>query len=107
MTNCTSVQECPCLQIDDLMPNCHLFKIVNDLCDFLDAPVQQREIVYNRQANSLHLQARTSQFHNSFFPKTITIWNSLPFSVLSSPSIKLVLRQSTQLLYSVLSELVT
>ena len=43
---------------------CHLFKIVNDLCDFPDAPVQQREILHdNRQANSLqltNLQARTT-----------------------------------------------
>ena len=50
----------------------HLFKIVNDLCDFPDAPVQQREIVYNnRQANSMqltHIQVRSNQFKNSFSP---------------------------------------
>ena len=69
----------------------HLFKIVNDLCDFPDAPVQQRDIVYNnRQANPLQLtniQARTNQFKNSFFPKTISCWNSLPLSLLSSSSL--------------------
>ena len=72
---------------------CHLFRIVNDLCDNVnpDAPVQQRKIVYsNMQANPLQLsnmQARTTQFYNSYFPKTITLWNSLPISFLSSPSI--------------------
>ncbi len=81
---------------------CHLYRIVNDLCDFPDAPVQQREIVYdNRQTNHLQLsnmQARTNQFHNSYFPKTISLWNSLPFSLLSSSSLssfKLGLKQST------------
>ena len=33
---------------------CHLFRIVNDLCDFPDAPVQQRVFAYDsRQANSM------------------------------------------------------
>ena len=58
----------------------HLFKIVNNLCDFPENPIQQRDIVYvNRHTNALQLvniQARTNQFYNSFFPKTIALWNS-------------------------------
>ena len=77
------------------LEQCHLFKIVNELCDFPDAPIQQREIVYgNRQENSLQLtsmQARTNQFHNSFFPKTISVWSSLGAflpSVISLPKLR-------------------
>lgn len=80
----------------------HLFKIVNDLCDFPDAPVHLREPAYNnRQANPLQLtsiHARTNQFYNSFFPKTISTWNSLPPPILSSSSLicfKSGLRQHT------------
>ena len=69
----------------------HLFKIVNNLCDFPENPIQQRDIVYvNRHTNPLQLvniQARTNQFYNSFFPKTIALWNSLPSSLLSSLSL--------------------
>ena len=69
----------------------HLFKIVNNLCDFPENPIQQRDIVYvNRHTNPLQLvniQARTNQFYNSFFPKTIALWNSLPSLLLSSLSL--------------------
>ena len=70
---------------------CHLFRIINDLCDFPDAPVQQRVFAYDsRQANSMQLSnfpARTSQFYHSFFPKTTALWNSLPSCLCSSTSL--------------------
>ena len=69
----------------------HLFKIVNDLTVFPEAPLQYRIINYNnRFSHALQLQnmaARTSQFQNSFFPRTITQWNTLPCSTASSSSV--------------------
>ena len=69
----------------------HMFKIVNDLTVFPEAPLQYRIINYNnRFSHALQLQniaARTSQFQNSFFPRTIAQWNTLPCSTASSPSV--------------------
>ena len=68
----------------------YLFKIVNDLCDFPDAQIQHREIVYgNRQANPLQLinmQVRTNQFHN--FP-AITFGTHFHFLLSSLNSFKI------------------
>lgn len=47
----------------------HIFKTVNDLCDFPDAPVQWREIDYsNMQANSLQLCSLQAESLNTIFP---------------------------------------
>ena len=71
---------CICSQIPALSDRCkqcrlsHLFKIVNNLTVFPEAPLQYRIINYNRFSQALQLQnivARTSQFQNSFFPRTI------------------------------------
>ena len=69
----------------------HLFKIINDLTDFPDAPLKARVMHYScRNSNDFqlnNLRARTSQFQNSFFPSTIAHWNSLPADILSSSSL--------------------
>ena len=60
---------------------CHLFKIVNGLTDFPNAPIKQYEFHYNsRSAHSAALSAPsfcTSYHQNSFFPSTIAKWNNL------------------------------
>ena len=74
---------------------CHLFKMVNDLIDYPESPLQFREIYHNsRHSHALQLRdimikSRTNQFLNFFLPGTIALWNSLLHSVLSSPSISL------------------
>ena len=69
----------------------HLFKIVNDLTDFPDAPLEGRELHHNsRQSNTYQLKTirgRTSYFQNSFFPSTIAHWNSLPADISSSSTL--------------------
>ena len=70
---------------------CHLFKIFYELCDFPDAPLKCRQSPYNCR-NFHHMQlvcprAKTSQYLNSFFPKTINRWNSLPSNYFLSSSL--------------------
>ena len=65
---------------------CHLFKMVNNLIDYPESPLQLREIYHNsRHSHALQLRdisSRTNQFLNSFFPGTIALWNSLPHSII-------------------------
>ena len=50
----------------------HLFKIIRDLTDFPESPIEQRKLCYiSRSVN------RTSLYLASFFPATINIWNKL------------------------------
>ena len=61
---------------------CHLFKIIHGLTDCQSAPIQVKSPIYNtRQVSNLSLEslrAKTSQFQYSFFPHSISLWNSLP-----------------------------
>lgn len=67
---------------------CHMYKIVNDQTDFPEAPLQYRAINFvTRSSHSQQLRniaARTSQYQNSFFPRTIAQWNSLPQNLVNS-----------------------
>ena len=70
---------------------CHLYKIVNNVTFFPNAPTQTRQLTYS--SRSVHpkaivpLQAHSSQYLYSFFPSTIVAWNSLPSDTASAPSI--------------------
>ena len=70
---------------------CHLFKMVNNLIDYPEPPLQFKDIYHSsRHSHALQLRdikSRTNQFQKSFFPGTIALWNTLPHSVLSSPSL--------------------
>ena len=69
----------------------HLYKIMNELTDYPNAPLIHKVHHYNaRQANPRQLvlpRAKTLQYQRSFFPDTIKRWNSLPAEVLSSTSL--------------------
>ena len=69
----------------------HLFKLVNRLVDYPDAPLHHKVHHYNaRQLNTKQLvipQARTLQFKRSFFPDTVKRWNSLPPDSISCTSL--------------------
>ena len=71
----------------------HLYKIMNELTDYPDAPLLHKVHLYNaRQANPRQLvvpRSRTLQFQGSFFPDTIKSWNSLPSEVLSCTSLSM------------------
>ena len=70
---------------------CHLCKIVNGTTYYPEVLIQSREPVYS--SRSIHgqslvpLQARTSQYQNSFFPSSIRAWNSLPESIISASTV--------------------
>ena len=69
-----------------------LFKILHNLVDFPDPPLQFRSVPsYNlRVSYSQDLQYityKTQSALNSFFPNSIKLWNSLPHHVKSSKSI--------------------
>ena len=73
----------------------HLYKIVNELADYPNAPLLPKMHHYNsRRSNSRQFvqhRARTTQFQRSFFPDTIKKWNLLPaeaLAVQSLPSFK-------------------
>ena len=73
----------PSLQLRRIQASlCHLFKIINDLTDFPEAPVSVRQSNYNSRstvAKTLSVPTfRTCSYQNSFFPLAITIWNQLP-----------------------------
>lgn len=61
---------------------CHLFKIIHGLTDCQCAPIAYRQPLYNtRQVSSFSLKdlhANSSQFLYSFYPHSISLWNSLP-----------------------------
>ena len=68
----------------------HLYKTVHELTDFPGAPVSRRSFHYSSRANNslslLPYNYRSSQFLNSYFPKTGSRWNSLPAEVVSLTS---------------------
>ncbi len=59
----------------------HMYKILHEMIDFLNSPVERRDILYNsRSVNGLSLtpiRFRTSMYQYSFFPHTVTLWNKL------------------------------
>ena len=69
---------------------CFLYNIVHQNMDFESAPVASRTISrFTRYSNSHQLQqpyCRTTWFQNSFFPRVISMWNSLPEEVLATHS---------------------
>ena len=60
---------------------CHLYKILHDMIDFPNPPVERREIVYNSRSvnglSSVPIRSRTSMYQYSFFPHAVTLWNKL------------------------------
>ena len=64
------------------------YKLVNE---FPDCPLTPRVLNYpNRNGRAdlfVQLRANSNTYHNSFFPYTISQWNSLPTCVASAPSI--------------------
>ena len=70
----------------------HLFKIVNELADYPNAPPPLPKMHHynSRQTNSRQFvqhRARTTQFQRSFFLDTIKKWNLLPAEALAAHSL--------------------
>ena len=59
---------------------CHLYKIFRGLTDCQSAPVFQKPITYSGRRNPIQLKqlnTHSTQFHFSFYPHAISIWNNL------------------------------
>ena len=69
------------------MKLCTMYKIVNTLIDFPNAPVEFRTIPYSsRHLHPLTLldhQSKTNSFSASFFPSTCKAWNNLNYDIVS------------------------
>ena len=70
----------------------HLFKLCKDYMTFLKLPFQDSYsnayFMRSQEAGNLTQQyARTDMLYHSFFPWTISQWNSLPQSVISCHSL--------------------
>ena len=67
-----------------------LYKIVNEDCVFPNAPLVPYTTTYFTRSQSTNTfvvpQSRTNLLQNSFFPRTISSWNSLPPHITSSSS---------------------
>lgn len=84
---------------------CYFYKLINGIFDFPNSPLIVRQLNYptrSGRTNNMYLQpfAHTNSFLYSFFPQTISLWNSLPLSVASSPTFNCFKRQ-LMLLYHV------
>ena len=70
---------------------CHFYKIVNNETFFPNVPIQARQLNYSSRTVHtkalISLQARSSQYLHSFFPSSVSAWNSLPPNTASAPSI--------------------
>ena len=64
---------------------CYLYQIINGTSNFPNSPIVRRNMDPRlRSSESQQLCqpfARTNAYHHSFFPHTISIWNSLPAPV--------------------------
>ena len=63
---------------------CHLYKIIYGQLDCEMAPITHRTLNYSiRRSNPVQIQtlfAQTSHFQFSFYPHSISLWNSLPLN---------------------------
>ena len=76
-----------------LFKQCHLFKLVHGLSNFPNSPITLAAPPhYNIRSNhNLFLNipfASSNTYYYSFFCDAPRVWNTLPYSVLSSPSLK-------------------
>jgi hypothetical protein len=74
---------------------CYLYKLINNLSFFPDSPLTTRSVGYATRSHALTLCvpfARTDSFLYSFFCHTPSLWNNLPSTVVSSPSLSIFKR---------------
>ena len=76
---------------------CYLYKLINNVFEFPDCPLTRRVLNYpNRNGRAdlfVQPRANSNTYHYSFFPATISLWNSLPTCVASAPSVNSFKRQ--------------
>ena len=78
-----------------------LYKIVHNLIDI--SPVDLIPVTSNTRGHDqifYHIYARTNQYSNSFFPRSIRLWNSLPPDLIQQQSLQIFKHQLKLLLLS-------
>ena len=78
-----------------------LYKIVHNLIDI--SPVDLIPVTSNTRGHDQrfhHIYARTNQYSNSFFPRSIRLWNSLPPDLIQQQSLQIFKYQLKLLLLS-------
>ena len=79
-------------RVDFINKLCHFYKIVNKhtapyLADLLPKLVNERSYIPLRTAQNItEYRCRTEKFKKSFFPSTISLWNSIDLDVRNSTS---------------------
>ena len=71
-----------------------LYKIVHDLIDI--STVDLIPVTSNTRGHSQrfhHIYARTNQYSNSFFPRSIRLWNTLPSDLILQQSLQIFKNQ--------------
>ena len=73
---------------------CHLYKFVRSSIDFPNAPLVYRPCTnhltrYTHPFTLLQPPTRTNSFYFSIFSHAVAVWNTLPFSVVSSNNISI------------------
>ena len=67
---------------------CTLYKIINNLSEYPSPPLIPRNPYYlSRSVHCLSFvcpYAHTNQYFYSFFPHTVSLWNNLPYDVVST-----------------------
>ena len=70
-----------------------LYKFVNNLAVFPEAPLTFRAVNYPYSTRNVHnlsfcdLHGHTLQYLHSYFPDTIKLWNTLPYNIVSCNSL--------------------
>ena len=68
---------------------CYFYKL-NGGFEFPNSPLTTRQLNYPTRSGRTNLYyqpyAHSNSFLHSFFPQTISLWNSLPFSIASAPT---------------------
>ena len=75
------------------------YKIVNNFPHPTDLiPVNSSTRGHNQ--NFCQIYARTTQYSNSFFPKSIRLWNSLPQELIQQPPLSILKQQLKSFIFS-------
>ena len=82
---------------------CYFYKLINGIFEFPNSPLTVRQLNYPTRSGRTNLYyqpyAHSNSFLFSFFPQTISLWNSLPFSIASAPTFNCFKRQLLSYVY--------
>ena len=79
------LEQCHLAALRDYLSLSHLCKIIQGSCFFPNAPINRYSNNYltrsHERSHFIQLHAYTNVLHYSYFPYSISLWNSLPQSI--------------------------